>query len=735
VPSRAVLLAALTLAALPAPAWAIDAGVGRADVTPPTGFYTMGYVRSDSVARGQHTRLWARAIVLREGDRKVALIATDLGFTPGGLITEVAARLKARGYTERNILVSASHTHSGPAGYANFSSDNFVAMTAQQPTTFSLATDARLYGFLVERITTAVARADDDLGPARVGWGFTKLLGVTQNRSLEAHLANFGLQLGYGQGRVEQDPRGYEGTIDPNVDVLRIDRKRGRRYVPAGAYLNFANHGTVDPYTLGLYSGDHHGHASRIFERAVRRAGHVPASVDVVGAFGNSDAGDMSSALGRRGPAKSDEVGRAEAGAFLRAWRSAGRRMSKSPPFDLRWTRVCWCGQEAGGGAVATTPNVGAPFLTGSEEGRGPLFDVTHINHEGLRLPVDVGPQGDKVQALGPPAATFPNIVPLMVLRVGSGLMASIPGEMTVEMGRRTRDAVIKAAAPLGIDQVALVGYANEYVHYFTTPEEYEWQAYEGGSTLFGRYSSNVLRDGLADLAARMASGRPAPDAMAFDPRNGLVPDTTPYTAGADSGRATKQPGDVRRLGLATLRWTGGVRGLDRPLDKPFVRIERMRKGRWRAVTDDLGLEIEWRVDDQGAYTAQWQAPLSAAVGEYRFVISARRYELPSESFRVAELRSLRVRVVSTAPGRATLALDYPPVDDSHDLTSHARSASRGRLRVSAGRRFWTVRARGDSFVVRLRSGDARRLRVAPAAGRDRWGNRSENLVEVEVPR
>ena len=49
----------------PASAATLDAGVGRSDVTPPTGFATMGYVRSDAVARGQHTRLLARAIVLR----------------------------------------------------------------------------------------------------------------------------------------------------------------------------------------------------------------------------------------------------------------------------------------------------------------------------------------------------------------------------------------------------------------------------------------------------------------------------------------------------------------------------------------------------------------------------------------------------------------------------------------------------------------------------------------------
>src|SRR3954454_16742706 len=88
------------LAAAPAGAATLRAGAGRSDVTPPTGFYTMGYVRSDAVARGQHTRLFARAIVLQRGRRKLALVATDLGFTPGGLLVEVARRLRSRGFDE-----------------------------------------------------------------------------------------------------------------------------------------------------------------------------------------------------------------------------------------------------------------------------------------------------------------------------------------------------------------------------------------------------------------------------------------------------------------------------------------------------------------------------------------------------------------------------------------------------------------------------------------------------------
>src|SRR3954449_10090360 len=160
-PAAAVAL--LLLAAAPAAAAPLQAGVARSDVTPPTGFPTMGYVRSDAVARGQHTRLFARAIVLREGDRKLALVATDLGFTPGGLVSEVAARLAARGFSERDIVVSASHTHSGPAGYATFQSDNFVAPTQGDPANFKVVGDTRLYGFLIERVALAILRADEDL--------------------------------------------------------------------------------------------------------------------------------------------------------------------------------------------------------------------------------------------------------------------------------------------------------------------------------------------------------------------------------------------------------------------------------------------------------------------------------------------------------------------------------------------------------------------------------------------
>src|SRR3954452_8990119 len=719
---RAVALALILAALTPATAHALDAGVGRSDVTPPTGFPTMGYVRDDAIARGQHTRLFTRAIVLRQGETKLAIVTIDLGFTPGGLLAEVAQRLAARGFSERNIIISASHTHSGPAGYSNFGSDNFVAPTMGDPANFKLVGDPRLYGFLIERIALAIVRADGDLAPARVGWGSAQLLGITDNRSLEAHLSDHGLDLPYGKGPVADDPGGYLGTIDPRVDVRRVDRVVHGRRRPMGGWLDFADHGTVNPYQFGVYNADHHGPAARLFERTVRRLGHVPRGSEVVGAYGNADAGDMTAGLRGRGPAWAQRVGYAEARAMLAAWRRAGRRLSGAPPFETRWTRSCFCGRVVSGGKVADQPSMGFPFFTGSEENRGPLYDETHFNHEGHRLPADVGPQGRKIQSVGPPAADFPRAVPLMVVRLGDRAVATIPGEMTVEMGNRTRAAVLAAIRPAGVTRVVLAGYANEFLHYFTTPEEYEMQHYEGGSTLFGRYSSNLIRDDLATLAGDLARGRAAPNPAQFDPRNGLTPNFTPYSSGAAHGSVVKQPGPIRRLQRASFSWQGGPRGFARALDRAFVTVQRRAGRRWRTVANDLGLQILWRVDDAGRYTARWQVPLAARKDRYRFVITARRYRLASRPFGVARSTALRIR--ATGPGRVTLA--YPPIGILSDLTARPGRADGGRIRAISG---------GHAVVIRKRRGSVfavpRGARIPAGAARDRFGNRNERAATV----
>ena len=636
-------------------------------------------------------------------------------------------------------MVSASHTHSGPGGYANFKTFNTAApglATVTDPLSFYRLLDAppadpQLYSFLVRQVTAAVRRADRDRAPAQAGWGRAEIHGLTQNRSIEAHLADHGIQRERGQGSAAEDPQGVDHTIDPQVNVLRVDKLVGGRHVPIGGWSTFADHGTVTKSSFPYYNQDHHASALQVFERGVRRSGRVPRGQAVLNVYGNSNEGDQSAGLVRDGPAASDYVGRVEAAAMLRAWRRANAALSSEPPLDLRWTRTCFCGQATEGGNVADYAMIGFPFLTGSEEERGPLFDVTRVPLEGLRNPLPVPGQGHKT-GIPLSADSVPKAVPLTALRVGDGLIVTLPGEPTAEVGERLRAAVREST---GLDRVVVSGLAGEFIQYLTTPEEYDRQHYEGGSTLYGPLSSNLLRQELVELSRRLVRGEPAQAAYPLDPTNGVSPAGPPYDPGAATGTATEQPaGPVRRFEQAAFGWRGGPYGLDRPLGRAFVVVQRRTGGRWHSVDSDLGLGMLWKVDGEGAHRALWEVPRTAAAGRYRLQVRAERYRLTSRSFRVRRARALTVRRVAAPAGQVAVALDYPAAVRDRDLRHRPSSASGGVVRFRVGDRLVVVRQRrGTVFTVDAPPGTP--VRIPAGAARDRHGNvNGAELLLERVP-
>lgn len=738
---RLKLLAGMivALAAFPAAARAdqLQVGVGRADITPPTGYYMMGWVRSDGVIQGQHTRLWARAIVLQEGGRKVALVAEDLNGIPGGMLEQAAALDKDIGFDQTNVLDSASHTHAAPTSFYNFSTYDSVFMTIRTPTDFDLAgtVDPQLYAFMVRQLALAIRRANANLGPGSAGWGLTHIDDLTENRSIEAHLYDHGIHLPYGQGNASMDPMGVLHTIDPNVNVLRVDKTIGGRDVPVGMWSTFANHGTVNKFQFNFYNEDHHGAATHLVEQRIRQLGQVPPGQDVVNAYGNSDEGDISSGLHRSGPAAADYVGTVEANAFMNAWQEAGQNMSSSPALDWRWTRMCWCGQDTPDGPVADRGAFGMAEFTGSEEGRGPLFDLTRIPFEGDHLPVGAGPQGDKAQA--PIPLDVPKAVPMTALRIGDRMIVSVPGEMTEDMGRRVRAAVMEASSSAGIADVVISGLANEYADYFTTPQEYDAQHYEGAATIYGRTSSDALEQVLVGLAGDVVGGKPAPAPYAYDPTNGIGADAgaAPFPTGPSNATATAQPAaQAQRLGHPSFSWQGGQRGYDRPLERAFVLVQRQEQnGSWTTVDSDLGLNILWTVDSGGVYKAEWEVPLGAPAGSYRFVVQANHYSLTSSPFTVVPAQTL----TASRAGGAAITLDYPPAvsheavgdpagDSTASLTARPAHADSGQATFLVNGQAKHVTA-GPEGTFQVPAPPGATIELKPGAAQDQYGNTNGN--------
>jgi neutral ceramidase len=92
-------------------------------------------------------------------------------------------------------------------------------------------------------------------------------------------------------------------------------------------------------------------------------------------------------------------------------------------------------------------------------------------------------------------------ILPIQLSRIGSVLICSIPGETTSMAGQRIEKQLMSLFSDSGITEIIISPYSNGYCGYITTPEEYEVQLYEGGHTLFGKWTLPAFQTVIKKLA------------------------------------------------------------------------------------------------------------------------------------------------------------------------------------------------------------------------------------------
>src|SRR3954462_2462063 len=143
---------------------------------PDTNLYAKSFVAS----KGIHTRVLSRALVLQQGDTKLALVQADLGGLPYALTQSVVGRITSTGIDGDHLLLSATHTHSstGPIwpadnlGYAGLGGDFF---------------DPRIFELTAQGIADAIIRADKARVPAKLGSATVKVTNASRNRESEMY--------------------------------------------------------------------------------------------------------------------------------------------------------------------------------------------------------------------------------------------------------------------------------------------------------------------------------------------------------------------------------------------------------------------------------------------------------------------------------------------------------------------------------------------------------------------
>ncbi len=273
---------ALVLLAWSAPVLAGDftAGAAATDITPDLDKWDVpssGYGdRGPEPMKGAHDHVFCKALVASDGAGKTAIVTCDLIGISSDLRGKVLANVKDLGITDRNLMMTATHTHSGPGSMRK----NFIAGLV-----FGRY-NAELTRWTADRIAGAIAKADRSREPAVIKAGAARLEGVTRNRRDPAGSYNYETRR-FGKS---YDPRSPENRTDPELIVLRVDSKQGNT---KAVLFNFATHATVLGADNMRISADWPGVAQREIEKAVPGA---------VALFVNGAIGDQAPAMDKESP-------------------------------------------------------------------------------------------------------------------------------------------------------------------------------------------------------------------------------------------------------------------------------------------------------------------------------------------------------------------------------------------------------------------------------------------------
>ena len=214
------------------------AGVAQVVITPQKPLWMAGYANRTKPSEGVIQDLYAKALALEDHRGKRAVLVTSdlLGF-PADVSHPIAERVEKLHHLTRNqLLLSSSHTHSGPVV------DRMLGL--MYPMNPQQWADVEAYtSELEDKIVKLVGASLQSLRPAHLSFGHGEA-GFAMNRR---ERTSNGVIIGVNR----------EGPVDNDVPVLRVDDPQGRL---RAVVFGYACHNTTAGESLQV-SGDYAGFA------------------------------------------------------------------------------------------------------------------------------------------------------------------------------------------------------------------------------------------------------------------------------------------------------------------------------------------------------------------------------------------------------------------------------------------------------------------------------------------
>lgn len=440
----------LALACSRAEAGNLKAGFARVDITCPVGIPLIGSYGKPS--ENILDPLYARVMVLDDGTNTIAIVSADLLYTPLEEITGVVRKIVKDkiGIPAQNILVCATHTHSGPEVFTRSKIPRQNRMDESQ-------IDREYLHTINKKIADSVVSAYKSMRRVRIGVSKGQLPEIIFNRrtinTAGKAVMTFSITPEVAASRsIRTDSSGYTrvefvlaqdnlkfGPVDPDLYVIRAEDMDGNI---AGSIVNFGCHPVcIYPDLPTTISADYPGDASGLVELA--EGGTC--------LFTLAPAGNIVPL--QRGEKAHRQIGTAIAGEALR---------------QLQFVRTT---DEVTLKALAKTIKL-------------PVKKTTSV---------ETDKHGDAAEAI---------TTEIGVLQIGDLYILALPGEILVEIGLEIK----KLTQP---DNLVIISLGNDTVGYVCHEQAYEQGGYEPGSgTCLAKGSGEIMIKEAVELIRRMKQSK-----------------------------------------------------------------------------------------------------------------------------------------------------------------------------------------------------------------------------------
>lgn len=433
----------------------LQAGAATRDVSPAQPMQLCGYPHVRRISTGVHDPLLAATLYLRNGSSAVLLCALDLAMFNCDVARRIRQNVaKATGVDEACVLISCTHTHSGPVtmDYLPFRGD--IAMPAPDPS---------YLGYVEKRIIESAIEAKKNAQPAELAWTCADARGVGGNR------------------------HSPDGAADPEVGVLAV-RSNGTLLAVS---MTYGMHPTVMHEDSTLISGD--------FPHFARLHVQEKFGKHLVVLYHTGPAGNQSPRYHVKAQtfAEAERLGR-KLGASVVS-RLDGLKFSANTvlagslqPVDLK-RRIFPSVADAGKVLTEYRATYERLKAEGAERAKVRTAEVSVFGAEALLKLAHAQQSGD-IDRLLSRVRPFE----VQVLRIGDACSAILPGEFFVEYGLDLK----KRAATKSF----VVTYANgELQGYIVTPEAAVAGGYEAASSMFGPDQGAKMVDTAVKMIGELA--------------------------------------------------------------------------------------------------------------------------------------------------------------------------------------------------------------------------------------